>query len=444
MKRNKIIGMILITTMIFSIGCTNNSGSSNEDKNIKSKEIVFEENVMNDLNSSVKITQEEINFVSPDNTYFNFRFYNNDKLYGEIVSVDEYGFPSQNTESIPYYKISNNKLYEVNDDFTLKETNKEVLVYNENEGVRGINSNCYGENQHGVNYYNYETNEVKELYRKKYSAEIGVINYLNGVSNVSEKIVEGNDDFGYSLYNYKENDEKIVSLQVVDLKSGDVYEYEAKGADINFVIDIVYDIITEKFYAINSDGSICEVEFSNKKIKFSEIAKLELDGMNIVSEDQVTINTDGEIVLINKLQSSLYVATNGEEGYEKFEKSNNLVTFYKSANKSIKSIVQNDDENFGVVGYWVESNICILSNGNKEYYVGEIKGDRIDIYHKIEMKVGENDNINLFNKIMNKDNTELLLHFKVNETQVVSEGENISLLHQQNLRNHYIKINIER
>lgn len=443
MNKNKIIGMILITSMIFNIGCTNNI-NSDQKESLKSKEVVFEENVINDLNSSVKITQEEINFILPDSKYFNFRFYNNDKLYGEIVSSDEYGLPYESSESIPYYKIDNTKLYVVNNDFTVEETNKEILVYNENEGIRGINSNCYGENQHGVNYYNYETNEFKELYRKKYSSEIRVINYLNGVSNVSEKIVEGNDNFGYSIYNYKENDEKIVSLQVVNLKSGDVYEYEAKGTDINFVIDIVYDIVTEKFYAVNSDGSICEVELSNKSIKFSEIVKLDLDGINIVSEDQVTVNNDGEIILINKLQSSLYVTTNGEEVYEEIEKSNNLVISYKPANKSIKNIIQSGNKNFEIVGYWVESNICILSNGKKEYYIGEIKGDRIDIYHKIEMEIGENDNIYLFNKIINENNTELLLHFKLNEAQVVSEGENVSLIQQENLRNHYIKINIER
>ena len=60
------------------------------------------------------------------------------------------------------------------------------------------------------------------------------------------------------------------------------------------------------------------------------------------------------------------------------------------------------------------------------------------------MEIGENDNIYLFNKIINENNTELLLHFKLNEAQVVSEGENVSLIQQENLRNHYIKINIER
>lgn len=444
MKRKKIIGLLMAMTIIFNMGCATNVNSSDNVDKVSSKEIVFEENVMNSSNSNVKVTQEEIKFTSPERTYFNFKFYNNDKLYGEIVSSDEYGFPYQSVEEIPYYKINGEKLYVVNDDFTVEETDKEVLVYNENEGIRGINSNCYGENQHVVNYYNYKTNELTELYRKKYTADMGNINYLNGTSNVSEKIVEGNDDFGYSIYNYQENDEKIVSLQVVNLKSGDVYEYEAKGGDINFIVDLVYDNITEKFYVINSDGSIYDANFSDKKIKFSEIVKLELDGMNIVNEDQVTINKEGEIILMNKLNSNTHIVADGEKEEQQFKKSNNLVISYKPSNKSIKNIVQSGKNDFKIIGYWRESKICILSNEKMEYYVGELKEDRINIYQKIEIEAGENDNIYFFNKIMNEDNTELILHFKINETQAVTEGENIASLYLDNLRNYYIKVNIDR
>lgn len=444
MKRKKIIGLLMAMTIIFNMGCATNVNSSDNVDKVSSKEIVFEENVMDSSNSNVKVTQEEINFTSPERTYFNFKFYNNDKLYGEIVSSDEYGFPYQSVEEIPYYKINGEKLYVVNDDFTVEETDKDVLVYNENEGIRGINSNCYGENQHVVNYYNYKTNELTELYRKKYTADMGNINYLNGTSNVSEKIVEGNDDFGYSIYNYQENDEKIVSLQVVNLKSGDVYEYEAKGGDINFIVDLVYDNITEKFYAINSDGSIYDANFSDKKIKFSEIVKLELDGMNIVNEDQVTINKEGEIILMNKLNSNTHIVADGEKEEQQFKKSNNLVISYKPSNKSIKNIVQSGKNDFEIIGYWRESKICILSNEKMEYYVGELKEDRINIYQKIEIEAGENDNIYFFNKIMNEDNTELILHFKINETQAVTEGENIASLYLDNLRNYYIKVNIDR
>ena len=444
MKRKKIIGLLMAMTIIFNMGCATNVNSSDNVDKVSSKEIVFEENVMNSSNSNVKVTQEEINFTSPERTYFNFKFYNNDKLYGEIVSSDEYGFPYQSVEKIPYYKINGEKLYVVNDDFTVEETDKDVLVYNENEGIRGINSNCYGENQHVVNYYNYKTNELTELYRKKYTADMGNINYLNGTSNVSEKIVEGNDDFGYSIYNYQENDEKIVSLQVVNLKSGDVYEYEAKGGDINFIVDLVYDNITEKFYVVNSDGSIYDANFSDKKIKFSEIVKLELDGMNIVNEDQVTINKEGEIILMNKLNSNTHIVADGEKEEQQFKKSNNLVISYKPSNKSIKNIVQSGKNDFEIIGYWRESKICILSNEKMEYYVGELKEDRINIYQKIEIEAGENDNIYFFNKIMNEDNTELILHFKINETQAVTEGENIASLYLDNLRNYYIKVNIDR
>ena len=40
MNKNKIIGMILITSMIFNIGCTNNI-NSDQKESLKSKEVVF-------------------------------------------------------------------------------------------------------------------------------------------------------------------------------------------------------------------------------------------------------------------------------------------------------------------------------------------------------------------------------------------------------------------
>ena len=57
MNKKKIMGILLIASIIFNIGCTNNKSSVTREE-IKSKEVVFEENVLNTSNNSVKITQE--------------------------------------------------------------------------------------------------------------------------------------------------------------------------------------------------------------------------------------------------------------------------------------------------------------------------------------------------------------------------------------------------
>ena len=74
MNKKKVIGILLIASMIFNIGCTNNINSVKKE-DIKSKEVVFEENVLESSNS-VKITQEEVNFIVPEeDTEFIFYFY---------------------------------------------------------------------------------------------------------------------------------------------------------------------------------------------------------------------------------------------------------------------------------------------------------------------------------------------------------------------------------
>lgn len=430
MNKKKIMGIILIVSMIFNVGCTNLV----KKEKLNSKEIVFEENVLESSNN-VKITQEEVNFIVPEeDTEFVFRFYTNGKIYGEIVDIEVDDSSYKSIEDIPYYKVQNENIYMINDDFVAEEMNTQVLVYNENEGYKGINSNCYGENQHGVNYYNYETNELRELYRKRYSDDIGLTNYWDGTSVVSEKLIEGNDKFGYSVYNYVNGNEKIVSLQIFDLDNEELYEYELKGTDINFIIDIIYDRVTEKFYAISNNGIISSIEFVDNIIKLSEV--VELEGVNIQSEEQITVNNSGDIILMNCSDIDIFFESEEENVYKGEDKYNNLIVTYKPINKSTNKVIQSSNRKFEIVGYWPDYNICILSKERQEYYIGEFKGDRIDIYNKIELDLNEYDNVWLFNKLMNEDNTELLLHFKANKVDISFKEDKIM--------NYAIKINIER
>lgn len=82
MKKKKIIGLLMAMTIIFNIGCTSNLSNNENKDNVTSKEIVFEENVMESSYSNVKVTQEDFNFVEPEGYQFNFKFYKDGNIYG--------------------------------------------------------------------------------------------------------------------------------------------------------------------------------------------------------------------------------------------------------------------------------------------------------------------------------------------------------------------------
>ncbi|MEN8075887.1 hypothetical protein ABFP60_02930 [Clostridioides difficile] len=462
MKRNKIIGMLLITAMIFSIGCTNNSGSSNEDTGIKSKEIVFEENVMESSNTSIKITQEEINFNTPENTRFDFRFFNNDKIYGSLSTmVNEY---IDLNKPVGYSQagVCEENLYVVDEEFNVNKTESKLLVKDENEGVKGINSQYYGINRHAVNYYNYETNELVEVTRKKYDAfEAYVFNSLhNGIEVAHERLIKGNDNFGYVVYNYSKNEERLVQLQIIDIKNSKLYTYEVKGEDVDFIIDVVFDKKSEDFYAIGNKGIIYNLDFKNDEILLEEKEKLDFSGIALWDENQIYINEDGEIIIMYKFISNQYAVSADKDieigqtlddtvfarpMYDErvmgdSKDSNELLITYNPSTNNVKRIMQNADKNYEVVSFLGESNLCLLEKNKQdgygqEFYIGELKDDRIEIYNKIELDTKKDENVWVYNYITNESNSEVLINFRVS---------NLSGCYSYDWKNIVIKINIER
>lgn len=458
MKRKKIIGLLMAMTIIFNMGCaTNVNSSANVDK-VSSKEIVFEENVMDSSNSNVKVKQEEINFIEPEGYDFNFKFYKGGKIYGELADKSVSLFRVGESIYVPYYGNASDKLYTINDNLVVEKTDDNILIYDEDEGIRGINSNYFGTDRHTIRYFNYETNEFKELYRKKYLGQVGSVEYASSAQeNVSEKLIEGSDNFGYTLYNYSLNGESLVSLQVVDLTTEEVYEYEAKGEDINFIIDIVYEKSTDKFYAINKVGVIYELTFENKEVKLKKKEQLDLGGIELSSEKQVNINKDGEIILLYQYFSNGYAAyteTEYDSIYdenikEDSKESNELVISYNPATNNIKKVMQNNKKDFEVVEFWGESNLCLLEKynlegGGMEYYIGELKDDRIDIYHKIELNEEIKGIVWIYNKLMNDDNTELTIQFKSVSNTESMEDYFTSYAYPNEFKDYIIKVNIER
>lgn len=458
MNKKRIMGMVLISSMLFNIGCKININSVENEK-VNSKEVVFEENVLNSSNSSVKITQEEINFIVPEGYKFDFSFYKSGKLYGGLSdeSATPYGIGAMLNLPLAI-RGEEEKLYVVNDDFTVEETEQSILVYNEDEGVKGLNSEWVGEDRHSVNYFNYETNEFESLFRKKYESNLGRMYYIaDGKEATTEKLVEGNDNFGYSLYNYAFGDEKLVSIRVVDLTTKEVYEYEEKGDECNFIIDIVYDNVTESFYAINEIGIVYQLTFKDNIINFKEFDTIDLSGIALLYENQVTINKEGQIILMYQFQSNAFV-TDGSTEFkplydEKIMKnakdSSELLVVYDPSAKTNKRIMQGDSKNFEVIEFWGESNLCLLQKGKQEgkgqeYYIGELKDDRIDIYHKVQLDINEDDCIWIYNMLMNEDNTELIIQFKAIESLNGLEEGFGEYYYPHDYKDYVIKLNIER
>lgn len=455
MNKKSIISILMALAMTLNIGCTANGGGNS----LKSKEIVFEENVMDSSNSSIKITQEEINFIVPEGYKFDFGFYNSGKLYGSLSDERVTPYRIGAMVNLPLeIRGEDQKLYVANDEFEVEETEQSILVYNEDEGVKGLNSEWVGEDRHSVNYFNYETNEFESLFRKKYESNLGRMYYTpDGKETTTEKLIEGNNNFGYSLYNYAFGDEKLVSIRIVDLTTKEVYEYEDKGTECNFIIDILYDNVTESFYAINEIGVIYELTFKNNVINFKEFDTIDLSGIALLYENQVTINKDGEIILMYQFKSNSFISDGSttfkplydEKIMKNAKDSSELLVIYKPSVKTIERIMQGDSKNFEVVEFWRESNLCLLEKGKQEgqgqeYYIGELKEDRIDIYHKVELDVKEDDCIWIYNVLMNDDDTELIIQFKATESLNGSEEYFSEYYYPYGYKDYVVKLNIER
>lgn len=461
MNKKKIMGIILMASMIFNVGCTNNTNSVKKEK-LNSKEIVFEENVLESSNN-VKITQEEIKFNTPENVRFDFRFFKEGKIYGSLSSVFDNMIDLNKPIGYPKYGSYEENLYVVDNEYNINDTGMKLLVKDENEGVRGINSQYYGVDRHVVNYYNYETNKLVEVARKKYeSFSSYIFNHLhNGIENAYERLIKGNDNFGYVIYNYSKNEEKLSQLQVIDIINCHIYTYEVKGEDVDFIVDIVFDKITESFYAIGNKGIVYNMNLKNDEIILTEKEKLDLSGIALWDESQISINESGEIIIMYKLFTNEYAVSS--EAFSEDENkiddlylakplydekvmgdskdSNELLITYNPSTNKVKRIMQNLDKNYEVISVLGESNLCLLEknkqNGyNQEFYIGELKDDRIDIYNKIKIDTEEDKNIWLYNYIINESNNEILINFRI--ANLVGD------FYTNEWQDRVIKINIER
>lgn len=445
MNKKLIIRMVLIVSMIFNIGCTNSINLVNRN-NFTTREFIFDDNTLESSDINVNITQEDIRFSVPEeDTEFLFCFYKDGKVYGTINGISESEIKIDGTENFPMYGIAKENLYEAGEDLIVKDTGAKLLTYFDSEGIRGVSSNIFGKEKNIVYYYDYESNERKAIANDNYLASARSTAYVEDeIEIISERLVEGNDDFGYVLYNYKRNGKSLTSLKVIDIKNEKVYSYKDEGEDVKFIVDIVYDNNKDKIYGINQEGIIYEIKFENDNIIFHEKNKLNLGGIALWNEEQVSINKEGSIIIKYDFITDSYDSNNKPIYQEKYMGNvgdgNELIITYNPSNNKVERIMQNDKMEFSVVSFWGESNLVLLKKDNKngreeEYYIGELKADKIDSYYKIDIGDVTGKHVVCYNNIINEDNTEILLQFR--KFDIYSDN-------YDNFEKKVIKINIER
>ena len=224
---------------------------------------------------------------------------------------------------------------------------------------------------------------------------------------------------------------------------------------------MVFDKITESFYAIGNKGIVYNMNLKNDEIILTEKERLDLSGIALWDESQISINESGEIIIMYKLFTNEYAVSS--EAFSEDENkiddlylakplydekvmgdskdSNELLITYNPSTNKVKRIMQNLDKNYEVISFLGESNLCLLEknkqNGyNQEFYIGELKDDRIDIYNKIKIDTEEDKNIWLYNYIINESNNEILINFRI--ANLVGD------FYTNEWQDRVIKINIER
>ena len=203
------------------------------------------------------------------------------------------------------------------------------------------------------------------------------------------------------------------------------------------------------------------MNLKNDEIILTEKERLDLSGIALWDESQISINESGEIIIMYKLFTNEYAVSS--EAFSEDENkiddlylakplydekvmgdskdSNELLITYNPSTNKVKRIMQNLDKNYEVISFLGESNLCLLEknkqNGyNQEFYIGELKDDRIDIYNKIKIDTEEDKNIWLYNYIINESNNEILINFRI--------ANLIGDFYTNEWQDRVIKINIER
>ncbi|MBU3133381.1 hypothetical protein KPL40_13060 [Clostridium gasigenes] len=395
MKKRKI-SLIVVAIAILTMGI---GGCSKE------KTVIVGTNVQDSKNEGVNISEETINLKMDDNLLYTPKYFDGDKIYGTF-GPNAGRVIKDGTQEYPIAGLFKKNLYTVESDGTIKATDREPVFYDDwirgSKGVsEDIDNNKIGNySNNDIYYYDDKTGEKRKI-GTGYSSE----NKDNiGGREVCTQIVEGQSEFAYTMLNEREHEwgikinakgeNKLLNLQILGVNNGEKYEY--KGTDVSAIGDIIYSEITEKFYALDVNGKLYNIELKDNEAKFSEVDNIDFKGLDDIYERSVSVNNNGEILIFNKL-----------------DKGQVLTIIYNAETKKTTYINKDNDESTRILQYFTEGNKVVFSktssDNNHEIYVGELKDDYIKVYTKLDIPSSEGEMLGYTSAIMSDDGKKMLL-----------------------------------
>lgn len=383
MKRNKltILMSCMLATSIILGGCS------------KEKTIIMDTEVQYDKNASINVTEETINVKVDDDQLYLPMYFQDNKIYGTF-GLSGGGITPEGTEEYPELGLFKKNLYELKKDGELVSTDIQPMMYVWGEGSHGVIKNHFSKPEdENVYYYDNRTGEKRVIGNYNYEHE-----RLDGQFMWYEQQIEGNSDYAY-IFQCEESNEgvgedKLLELQIINLKDNTKYTY--KGDDISLLDEIVYSKIIEEFYAIDWTGKLYKLELNGNEVKFNKENEINLRGLFNIRAGGVSVNEDGEIVILNR-------HGDGET----------IAIIYNPKTKETRYINKNRDEDMLVSAFFPESNKVVLSKQNEnkqaEIFIGELKNDSLKIYTKVNNKP-EDSELSLFSSaIINEEGNKILV-----------------------------------
>lgn len=382
MKRNKLVILMscMLATSIILGGCS------------KEKTIVIDTEVQYDKNVGVNVTEETINVKVDDDQMYIPKFFKDDKIYGTF-GLSGGNFLKEGTVEYPVMGVFKENLYMLNNEGELSPSNIQPASY------------IWGADSHGVErawdayvtydevyYYDNRTGEKRVIgeFSNEYKRE--------GNRFECTQLIEGNRDYAYIMKCDESSngvgEDKLLELQIINLKDDSKYTY--KGDNISLLDEIVYSKLTEEFYAVDWTGKLYKLELSGDEVKFVNDGDIDYRGIHHIGPSGVSINGEGEIIILNK--------------WGDFE---TLAVIYNPKTKACSYIGKDREEEIFVEEIFPETNKVVVrkKNENKQVdlFVGELKGDSLKIYTKVNNTPKDTERSLYSGAIINEEGNKILV-----------------------------------
>lgn len=390
--KGKKIALTISLIMGFSIMF---SGCSTE------KTIVLDTNIKEINNVGSNIKEEIINLDLEDNELFTPHYIEGDKIYGVFSLSSKTGVGHGTSKYLIDGSFKEN-YYTLDKSGNLSESKRKPAIYETKSDmdIKGVGQ--YDSLDNIIYKYNNKTGKKEGIGKLDKAIEEKVKgNYLP-----QAQTIEGNENYAYIMeceekVTYEDDsrgEDKLLRLDIINLKDNKKYTY--KGKEISRIDDIVYSKITEKFYALDNTGVLYDVSLTGDEIKFKKESKIDKKDVMIFESYGISINSNGEIVILNI-----------------YGQGKTLAIIYNPETKKSSYIDKGEGESLYIAKHWNGSNKVILAkqneNGISDIYVGELQSESIKIYKKLNIKLEDGEKSKVSAAIMSEDGKKILVRTKI-------------------------------